>query len=136
MLLNGSGLMARAGVLALSVALAAPALAETFVSAPGESTSGAYLDYMRTVYARAGFPEMIQLPLTSFDNEYQLHGMAAESWEQSEDGLTWTFRLREGLVFSDGEPLTAEDYVFALQRAASTGYDFGWYWDFAGGIAN
>jgi peptide/nickel transport system substrate-binding protein/oligopeptide transport system substrate-binding protein len=93
------------------------------------------MDYMKTVYARAGFPEMIQLPLTSFDDEYALHPMAAESWTQSEDGLTWTFTLREGLTFSDGEPLTAEDFVFALQRAASTGYDFGWYWSSAAGIA-
>jgi peptide/nickel transport system substrate-binding protein/oligopeptide transport system substrate-binding protein len=48
----------------------------------------------------------------------------------------WTFKLRGGLVWSDGEPLKAEDYVFALQRAATTGYDFAWYWDFAGGIKN
>ncbi len=124
------------GAAALGLALSGPLAAQVSVTAPGESTSGAYMDYMKTVYARAGFPEMIQLPLTTFDNEYELHGMAAESWEQSEDGLTWTFRLRPGLVFSDGEPLTAEDYVFALQRAAAGGYDFGWYWDFAGGIAN
>ncbi len=121
---------------AIAAGLAGPAGAQTTVSAPGESTSGAYMDYMKTVYARAGFPEMIQLPLTSFDDEYALHPMAAESWAQSEDGLTWTFTLREGLTFSDGEPLTAEDYVFALQRAASTGYDFGWYWSSAAGIAN
>ena len=31
----------------------------------------------------------------------------AESWEQSADGLTWTFRLRPGVTFSDGTPLTA-----------------------------
>ncbi len=93
-----------------------PVFAETVLRIPGESTSGAYVDYMKTVYARAGFPETTQLPLTSFDNEYVLHGLGAESWTQSEDGLTWTFRLREGLTFSDGHPLTAEDYVFALQR--------------------
>jgi peptide/nickel transport system substrate-binding protein len=34
----------------------------------------------------------------------------AESWTQSEDGLTWTFTLREGLQWSDGEPLTAQDF--------------------------
>ncbi len=126
---------ARAWTAALALAVAAvPAVAEITVRAPGDSTSGTYFDYMKTVYARAGFPEMIQLPLTSFDNNFELHGMAAESWTQSEDGLTWTFTLREGLTFSDGEPLTAEDFVFALQRAATSGYDFAWYWDFAGGI--
>jgi peptide/nickel transport system substrate-binding protein/oligopeptide transport system substrate-binding protein len=126
-----------AGAALIAVGLSGPALADPgVVSAPGDSTSGTHLDYMKTVYARAGFPEMLQLSLTTFDNEYQLHGMAAESWTQSEDGLTWTFVLREGLTFSDGHPLTAEDYVFALQRAATTGYDFAWYWDFAANIVN
>jgi oligopeptide transport system substrate-binding protein len=124
-----------AGAVAIAVGLAVPAAAQSTVNAPGDNTSGTYFDYMKTVYARAGNPEMVQLPLTSFDAEFELHGLAAESWEQSEDGLTWTFTLREGLTFSDGEPLTAEDFVFALERAATDGYDFAWYWDFAGGIA-
>ncbi|MCC5972724.1 MAG: peptide ABC transporter substrate-binding protein [Rubellimicrobium sp.] len=128
--------LSRAGAVAIAMGLALPALAQQgTVNAPGDNTTGTYFDYMRTVYARAGNPEISQLPLTTFDNEYELHGMAAESWEVSDDGLTWTFTLREGLVFSDGEPLTAHDYILALQRAATTGYDFGWYWDFAGGIA-
>lgn len=38
----------------------------------------------------------------------------AESWDISEDGLTMTFTLREGLRFSDGEPLTAEDVKFTF----------------------
>ena len=115
------------------LAVALPSVAQEAVF-PGDSTSGTYHDYMKTVYARAGYPENIQLPLTSFDAEFNLHGLGAESWMQSEDGRTWTFQLREGLKFSDGHPLTAEDYVFALQRAATSGYDFAWYWDFAGGI--
>lgn len=119
----------------ITVSLALPAAAQS-VTAPGDNTTGTYADYMKTVYARAGNPEMMQLSLTTFDNNYELHGMAAESWEQSEDGLTWTFTLRDGLKFSDGHPLTAEDYVFALERAATGGYDFAWYWDFAAGIQN
>jgi oligopeptide transport system substrate-binding protein len=110
--------------------------AQTTVNATHDSTSGSYVDYMKTVYARAGKPEVMSLPLTSFDKEYDLHALAAESWSQSEDGLTWTFKLRDGLVWSDGEPLTASDYVFALQRAATSGYDFAWYWSFAGGVKN
>ena len=38
----------------------------------------------------------------------------AESWTASEDGLTYTFKLREELVFSDGSPLTADDVVFTF----------------------
>lgn len=39
----------------------------------------------------------------------------AESWEVSEDGLTWTFELREA-TWSDGEPVTAHDFEYAIQR--------------------
>ncbi|MGI6030641.1 MAG: ABC transporter substrate-binding protein [Eubacteriales bacterium] len=41
----------------------------------------------------------------------------AEKYEVSEDGLTWTFRLREGIVFSNGEPLDAQDVVFTYLTA-------------------
>ncbi|MCH5256815.1 MAG: peptide ABC transporter substrate-binding protein [Lachnospiraceae bacterium] len=40
----------------------------------------------------------------------------AESWETSEDGLTWTFHLRDGLKWSDGSDLTAEDFVYSWKR--------------------
>ena len=40
----------------------------------------------------------------------------AESWSVSEDGLSWTFVIREGLSFHDGAPLTAEDVAFSMQR--------------------
>lgn len=40
----------------------------------------------------------------------------AETWETSEDGLTWTFHLREGLKWSDGTPLTANDFVYSWKR--------------------
>ena len=40
----------------------------------------------------------------------------AESWEISEDGLTYTFTLRDGIAWSDGTPVTAEDFVFSLRR--------------------
>ncbi len=125
------------GALAAAVLVStAPLVAQTTVYSAGDSTSGTYMDYMKTVYARAGNPEIVMLPLTSFDNNFELNAMAAESWTQSEDGLVWTFKLRDGLVWSDDTPLTAGDYIFALQRAATTGYDFAWYWGYAGGIAN
>ena len=40
----------------------------------------------------------------------------AESWDISEDGMTYTFKLRKEVKWSDGTPVTANDYVFALQR--------------------
>ena len=41
----------------------------------------------------------------------------AESWEMSADGRTYTFTLREGLLFSDGKPLTADAIAASLERA-------------------
>ncbi|HVX81333.1 MAG: peptide ABC transporter substrate-binding protein [Devosia sp.] len=128
------GLKRLAAAAALLLAAPLVAHADSTVTAPGGTTSGTYMDYMKTVYDRAGAPELTSLPLTEFDSEYKLNPMGAKSWTQSKDGLTWTFKLQDNLQWSDGTPLTAEDYVFALQRAAKEGYDFNWYWSFAGGI--
>ena len=42
---------------------------------------------------------------------------AAESWEISEDGTRYVFHLRDGLKFSNGDPVTAEDFKYAWRRA-------------------
>jgi peptide/nickel transport system substrate-binding protein len=43
----------------------------------------------------------------------------AESWEISDDGLTYTFHLRPNVLFSDGSPMTSEDVVYSWERAAN-----------------
>ena len=40
----------------------------------------------------------------------------AESWTTAKDDSRWIFKLREGLKWSDGRPLVAEDFVYAFQR--------------------
>src|SRR5262245_4707204 len=40
----------------------------------------------------------------------------AESWSESQDGLTYEFKLRRGVKFHNGDPLTAEDVKFSLER--------------------
>lgn len=47
----------------------------------------------------------------------KIHGVVAESWSLSDDGKTLTFKVREGMKFASGNPLTADDVVFSLQRA-------------------
>jgi len=44
-------------------------------------------------------------------------GELAESWTISDDGLTYTFKLKPGLKFASGNPLTAEDVAFSFERA-------------------
>jgi peptide/nickel transport system substrate-binding protein len=43
----------------------------------------------------------------------------AERWAMSEDGLSWTFYLRAGQLFHNGDPLTAHDVKFSLERQMS-----------------
>ena len=54
--------------------------------------------------------------LLALDENGQLVPGQAESWETSEDGLTWTFHLRDGLKWSDGSDLTANDFVYSWKR--------------------
>ncbi len=60
--------------------------------------------------------------LTTYDPK-DLHPVpgVAERWETSADGLTWTFHLRPEARWSNGEPLTAQDFVYAFQRELSPG---------------
>ena len=49
----------------------------------------------------------------------------AESWETSDDGLTWTFDIRDGVLWSDGEPLTAADIAYTYSRIIDGGPEAG-----------
>jgi len=50
------------------------------------------------------------------DNVSKIYGVVAESWKVSKDGKTYTFKIRKGIKFASGNPLTAEDAAFSLQR--------------------
>lgn len=58
--------------------------------------------------------ENIYGTLTEFDEELNVVPGLAESWETSDDGLTVTFMLREGVTFSDGSDLDSEDVKYSL----------------------
>ncbi len=54
--------------------------------------------------------------LTRFNNKTQdVEPGLAKSWEASEDMLTWTFHLRKGLKWSDGQPFSAADVIFTME---------------------
>lgn len=54
--------------------------------------------------------------LVKLEADGSITGLLAEDWEISEDGLTYTFSLREGVTFHNGEPFDAEDVVFSLDN--------------------
>lgn len=55
-------------------------------------------------------------PLLIIDKDNNVVGGQAEKWEVSDDGLTWTFTMRDGLKWSDGSELTAKDFEYAFKR--------------------
>lgn len=55
--------------------------------------------------------------------------LAAGEPEISEDGLTYTIKLKEGITWSDGEPVTANDFVFAVNRNLTYGAENGFVTD-------
>ena len=55
-------------------------------------------------------------PLLLINENNEVVGGQAESWETSEDGLTWTFTMRDGLKWSDGTDLNAKDFEYSFKR--------------------
>jgi peptide/nickel transport system substrate-binding protein len=64
-------------------------------------------------YAANTYDRMITFDV---DNVSDISGGIAESWEISDDGLVYTFKVREGIQFASGNPVTADDVVYSLQR--------------------
>ena len=57
--------------------------------------------------------------LVRVDDKLQIVPLAAQSWSVSKDGLTWTFKLRDNLVFHNGRKADASDVKYSLTRLAS-----------------
>src|SRR3984885_11381915 len=77
-----------------------------------------------TVNATRVFAYMVFDTLVSIDNAGQYHPQMLEGWKISEDRLTYTFRLQDGLLWSDGTEVTADDCVASIRRWAK-GESFG-----------
>lgn len=77
---------------------------------------------MNTTAADYAAHEMICDPLvrnvSDENNKNKIIPAAAESWEVSEDGLTWTFSIHKNAKWSDGTPLTAKDFEYTLKLMA------------------
>jgi oligopeptide transport system substrate-binding protein len=67
--------------------------------------------------------------LLNQDSEGNLEPGVATEWSSSDDRRTWTFTLREDASWSNGEPVTAGDFVYGWQRAVdpATASEYAWY---------
>jgi peptide/nickel transport system substrate-binding protein len=66
--------------------------------------------------------------LTSLDENHNVVPWLAESWESSEDGLTWTFTLKDGVKFTDGSPVTAEAVAYNFDYWMDGGNSTAFVW--------
>ncbi|MGA3005762.1 MAG: ABC transporter substrate-binding protein [Acetobacteraceae bacterium] len=71
-----------------------------------------------TVNATRVFAYMVFDTLVAIDNEGQYHPQMLEGWKISDDRMTYTFRLRDGLLWSDGTEVTADDCIASIRRWA------------------
>lgn len=69
-----------------------------------------------TAYMSRNHGYMIYDTLFGTDEKNQIKPQMVESWTESADHRMWTFKLRKGLEFHDGKPVTSEDVVASLQR--------------------
>jgi peptide/nickel transport system substrate-binding protein len=73
---------------------------------PADMTSGDDAYHIFPVYNR----------LVDVDDNFNVLPELATEWSVSEDGLTWTFKLREGVTFHSGKPFSSADVVYTFQR--------------------
>src|SRR5215475_10787987 len=110
---------AAAGVLGAS-ALATPAIAQRGAARVLRFVPQADLanfdPIWNTQYVVRNAAALVWDMLYGFDDKLQPQRQMVESEEVSSDGLVWTFRLRPGLKFHDGEPVLAKDVVASLAR--------------------
>jgi len=108
---------------------AAPVEKQIFIQ-PGNVTIAKAFDFYEAVYERVEpVADLFGDPLVRVNRDFAIQPGGAESWSGSEDGMTWTFKIREGNTWSDGNPVTAADWVKTFQYGADPehAWDFTWF---------
>ncbi|MCC6920669.1 MAG: peptide ABC transporter substrate-binding protein [Alphaproteobacteria bacterium] len=108
--------MVRSLILAVAVMLAAPALADGVLRRANGNEPGTLDPQKYTLVSEDTIARDLFEGLTTEGPDNEIVPGQAESWTVSTDGLAWTFHLRAGLLWSDGAPVAAGDFVAAAQR--------------------
>ena len=83
-----------------------------------------------TDWHAAGLLELVYEPLITYkgNTALEFRGLLAKNWTISEDGLSYTFLLREDVTFHDGVPFNAYVMKYTLDRVVIMGWDYGAVW--------
>jgi len=111
----GARALLAAAAAAVALAIAAPADAQT-LRAVKHSALRVLDPIVTTAYITRNHGYMIYDTLFALDAEYNVLPQMAEGYTVSDDQLTWTIPLRDGLMFHDGAPVTATDVIASLKR--------------------
>lgn len=110
------GILAAAALaLPLSAAIA-PASAETVLRVIPHADLKNLDPIWTTAYISRNHGYLIYDTLFAMDEDFKPQPQMVDTWETSEDGKTWTFTLRNGLMFHDGAPVTSADVIASLTR--------------------
>lgn len=94
----------------------------------GPGSEPRHLDLSRDIYSAAAVANLGTEPLLRRDVNQNLVPALAESWSAGPDAEYWDFVIREGAMWSDGEPITAEDWVFTFRHMSDPNLDTPWVW--------
>lgn len=90
-----------------------------------QEPGGVFTPYFNTSGYDGNVQSVMFSPLVDINETGEPVAGLAEKWEISDDGLIYTFTLREGLLFDDGTPFTAEDVEFTLTLLHDPSYSGG-----------
>ncbi|MGE0716990.1 MAG: ABC transporter substrate-binding protein [Alphaproteobacteria bacterium] len=111
-----------APILMACAALAQPAAAKELRFAFQADVASLDPVYFNEAFTQ-GWLNNIQEGLVRWDNELKIEPALATEWRM-DDPVTWTFKLRRGVKFHDGRPMTADDVLFTYERAMGPTSDY------------